>query len=1555
MPFSPATRAWFDAAFEGPTAAQTGGWAAIERGEHTLILAPTGSGKTLAAFLWALDRLVSSRRPGPGCRVLYVSPLKALTYDVERNLRAPLAGIAREASRLGLDVPTVRVATRTGDTPADERRAMARNPPDILITTPESLYLLLTSKAASILAGVEHVIIDEIHAMAATKRGAHLALSLERLEHLTAHPPAPPPPVRRPRGDDGAPVVVVPPVLPHSFQRIGLSATQRPLEELARYLGGQTEAGPRPVTIVDAGMRKPLELAIVVPVEDMGELGKPLAAADDEDLIMRGAAAGSPEVRASIWPSIYPKLLALIRAHRSTLVFVNSRRLAERLAARLNELAAEEDGAVEEDTAAREPGAASLAGVANDGPHGIGTGVSAELVRAHHGSIAREQRLEIEDALKAGRLPGLVATSSLELGIDMGAIDLVVQIEAPTSVASGLQRIGRAGHRVGEPSRGRIFPKFRHDLLISAVVVERMHAGLVEETRVPRNPLDVLAQQIVAMVAAADAPVRVDAVAEVMGRAYSFDDLTTELFEGVLDMLSGRYPSDEFAELRPRLVWDRLAGTLAARAGARMLAVTSGGTIPDRGLFGVFTPEGGRVGELDEEMVYESRVGETFLLGATTWRIEDITRDRVVVTPAPGLPGKMPFWHGDSLGRPYELGVAVGAFIRTLSQRSDKSLAADCDLDPLALRNLRAYVAEEEAATGGLLPTDRQIVIERFRDELGDWRVAVLTPFGARVHAPWAMAIEARIRRTHDVEVQTVWSDDGIILRLPEADEAPDIDQVLLDPDEVEDLVVGATGSSALFAARFRENAARALLLPRRRPGARTPLWQLRQRAADLLAVASGYGQFPILLETYRECLRDSFDLPALTRLMSDIASRQVRVASVDLPSASPFASGLVSSYVAAFMYEGDAPLAERRAQALTLDRRMLAELLGSDELRELLDADVMAGLEAELQALDERRWATTVDAAADLLRRLGDLSVPELVARSAPGIGALAVTELVSQRRAVTVRVAGEARLIAVEDAARYRDGLGVSLPTGLPDAFLVPVPDPLVQLLRRWGRVHGPFAPFEPAARFGLSEVDVLAALRILETDGRLERGAFRPGGRGEEWCDAEVLRILRQRSLAALRKEVAPAETDALVRFLPAWQGVAAVGAQPPAGGLDRLYEVIGQIQGVPIPASVLERDVLAARVNGYSPRLLDELLAAGEVLWVGAGALGRDDGRIVLAQRDQARLLLPRLGYGPSVLGRRPAPRADGDGGSGGDLQLHLREVLSSRGACFFRELGRPGFSDLEVVEALWDLVWAGEVTGDAFAAVRATTGRSAGGAGRRRSTSAPGGARPRPRPRLGSLSALGPARGQGRWSLVGRELGPDAGATETGIAVTGLLLERHGILTRDAARGEGLPGGFAGIYPVLRTMEESGRLRRGYFVAGLGAAQFALPGAVDRLRSLRDPAPGEGAVHVLAATDPANAFGVSLPWPVKGPSRAAGAYVVICAGVASLYLERGGRSLVALRERDGSWEAAAVDGLAGLVASGRISRLSLQRYPDDLEDVLRQAGFTPTPKGLVRYA
>ena len=1509
--FSTITRAWFERTFDAPTPAQKLGWAAIASGSHALVLAPTGSGKTLAAFLWALDRLHAKPTERVGVRVLYVSPLKALIYDVERNLRAPLVGIAREAARQDLPVPDVRVASRTGDTPAAARRQLAKNPPDILVTTPESLYLILTSQARSILANVEAIIIDEIHALAPTKRGAHLALSLERLEAVVA------------AGGNQSP------------QRIGLSATQRPLDEVARYLGGR-EVDPltgqwrtRPVAVVDTGIRKTLDLQIIVPVDDMAELGKPVLDANGEP-VMLGAAAGSPEQRSSIWPAIYPRLLELIRAHTSTLIFVNSRRLSERLAAQLNELAGE------------------------------------ELVRSHHGSIAREQRLEIEESLKAGKLPALVATSSLELGIDMGAIDLVIQVEAPSSVASGLQRIGRAGHQVGEPSRGRMFPKFRGDLVSTAVVARRMVEGLVEETRVPRNPIDVLCQQIVALVASTDTGSSVVEVTAMARGAYPFTDISDDVITGLLDLLSGRYPSDEFAELRPRLTWDRITGKLTARPGARLLAVTSGGTIPDRGLYSVTTPEGTKVGELDEEMVFESRVGETFLLGASTWRIEDITPDRVVVTPAPGVPGKMPFWHGDKIGRPYELGVAIGEFVRTVDQMSEDTLENTYSLDQLARKNLRAYIEDEKEATGGALPTDRQIVIQRFRDELGDWQLCLLSPFGAQVHAPWAMAIESKVRNRLDMDARAIWSDDGIIVRLPEADEAPPSDYVLIDPEELDELVMSEVGNSALFAARFRENAARSLLLPRRRPGSRTPLWKQRQKSANLLAVASRYGSFPILLETYRECLRDSFDVASLKTVLRGVQSRKVRVVSLDMAHPSPFASSLAFGYIANFMYDGDAPLAERRAAALALDRDMLAELLGSDELRELLDPRAIAAVEAELQCLDPRRHARSVDSVHDLLRRLGDLSQDELLERCDRTELKVtdAVDQLVRERRVTLVRVANQDRYIAAEDAGRYREALGVHIPPGLPSTFLewtagnprdpFDPAGPLGSLVVRYSRTRGPFTTEEAAARFGVVAEEAEGCLKRRVEIGALLSGAFRPDGAHREWCDVEVMRSLRQRSLAFMRKEIEPTLTDALARFLPDWHGI---GSAVIGGGVDRLYEIVGQLQGYPLAASVLERDILPARLPRYSPRMLDELLSSGDIVWLGAGSLANDDGKVMLFHRASAALLAPR----PREIGHADRPASA--------EHERLREILAGRGACFFREL--QGSNDMATIAALWDLVWAGEVTNDSFNAVRALSPK-------RRSTVPTSATRRAGRPRLSSLTALGPPKAQGRWSLVSRELGllpgdatelskrdrlaaerADATARAHAVAVT--LLERYGVLTREAIRAEGIPGGFSGMYPLLKILEEGGQVRRGYFVAGLGGAQFAVPGAVDRLRAFRE-APIEPEVVAVAATDPANAYGVALPWPVKGPQRAAGAYVLLADGLPSLYIEKGGKSLVALRDFDGTWEPAVVKALTAMVGTGeernghsRFKRLVLETLPAELVPLLKQHGFVPTPKGLAKYA
>ncbi|MEX2458688.1 MAG: DEAD/DEAH box helicase, partial [Actinomycetota bacterium] len=1124
--FSDLTRSWFEAAFAAPTQAQSGAWEAIASGEHALVVAPTGSGKTLAAFLWALDRLAWSPPPedrSRRLRVLYVSPLKALAVDVERNLRSPLAGMRGAAQRMGRPEPVVEVAVRTGDTPAEDRRRFARTPPDVLITTPESLYLLLTSQAREVLRGVETVIVDEVHSVAGTKRGSHLAVSLERLDALLERP----------------------------AQRIGLSATVRPVEEVATFL-----AGGRPVTVVHPPSDKRLELSVVVPVED---LAAPGAGVPDP-------LAASPEERTSVWPAVEGAIHDLIAAHHSTIVFANSRRLAERLCGRLNEIAGR------------------------------------PIARAHHGSVSKEQRLLIEEDLKAGRLPAVVATSSLELGIDMGAVDLVIQVESPASVAQGMQRIGRAGHHVGAVSRGILFPKYRGDLVQTAVVVERMRDGRIESLRYPRNPLDVLAQQVVAMVSMEPWPV--DDLEALVRRSAPFAELPRSALESVLDMLSGRYPSDEFAELRPRVTWDRVTGELTGRPGAARLAVTSGGTIPDRGLFGVFLAgeKGTRVGELDEEMVYESRPGEVFVLGASSWRIEEITHDRVLVTPAPGQPGKMPFWHGDAPGRPVELGRALGAFVRELGSKSGEDRLARLSragLDDLAARNLVAYLEEQREATGAL-PDDRTIVMERFRDELGDWRVCVHSPFGAPVHAPWSQAIETRVRERTGLEVQTMYTDDGIVVRLPEADEALPADSILFEPEEIEDLVVDAVGSSALFASRFRESAARALLLPRRRPGQRTPLWQQRQKSAGLLQVASRYGTFPIILETFRECLQDVFDLPGLQDLMGAIRRREIRVVEVDTPFPSPFASSLQFGYVAAFMYEGDAPLAERRAQALSLDRSVLAELLGREELRELIDPGALADLELELQHLVPDRRARDADALHDLLLRLGDLSAGEVAARSAaPEAAEGWLEDLRGAHRAIAVRIAGDERWIAVEDASRMRDGLGVALPHGVPDSLLQPVEDPLGDLIGRHARTHGPFLAQDAAVRLGLGVAVVAGVLQRLEQSGRVAAGEFRPGGAHREWIDAEVLRRLRRRSLAALRKEVEPVPAEVLARFTSAWQGLGT--ASPRRSGIDEVYSAVEQLQGAPIPASALERQILPARLPGYEPRLLDELTASGEVLW------------------------------------------------------------------------------------------------------------------------------------------------------------------------------------------------------------------------------------------------------------------------------------------------------------------------------------------------------------------
>ncbi|HVV76123.1 MAG TPA: DEAD/DEAH box helicase [Mycobacteriales bacterium] len=1448
--FGPATREWFTSSFEAATPAQAGAWDAIASGAHSLVIAPTGSGKTLAAFLSALDRLTTSARvtdPGQRCRVVYVSPLKALAVDVERNLRAPLAGIRHAAKRIGTTLPAdgdLTIAMRTGDTTPDARRAFQKSSADILITTPESLYLLLTSKARESLGGVDTVIVDEIHAIAGTKRGAHLALTLERLDERLDKP----------------------------AQRIGLSATVRPVEEIAMFL-----AGGRPVTVVQPPADKTVGVEVVVPVEDMTEPGTDTA---------------------SIWPLLDDRIASLIDAHRSTIVFANSRRLAERLTTRLNELASDRAG---------EP---------------------TVVARAHHGSVSHEQRAITEEALKRGELPCVVATSSLELGIDMGAVDLVVQVESPPSVASGLQRIGRAGHQVGARSDGVMFPKHRGDLVASAVTAERIQSGQIEAIAMPRNPLDVLAQQIVAMLAMDD--FTVEEIASLVRRAAPYASLPDSALHATLDMLAGRYPSDEFAELRPRVVWDRVTDVVTGRPGTQRLAVTSGGTIPDRGLFGVYLAGStSRVGELDEEMVYESRVGEVFTLGSSTWRIDDITHDRVIVSPAPGQPGKMPFWHGDTIGRPIELGRAMGEFVRELGRigaPAARERLTGIGFDEWAADNTMRYLDEQRASTGHL-PDDRTIVVERFRDELGDWRVVVHSPFGARVHAPWGLALGSVLRERTGLDVQVMHSDDGIVIRLPDTDDTPPADVAVLDPDEIEAIVTRELGGSALFASRFRECAARALLLPTRSPGKRTPLWQQRQRSAQLLSVASRYGEFPVVLETVRECLQDVFDLPGLVSLMRAIAGRAVRVVDVETQVPSPYARSLLFDYVGAFMYEGDQPLAERKAAALALDSTLLAELLGTAELRELLDPEAVAEVEAELAWLTPERRLGTVEAVADALRVLGDLTTDELLARGAtPSF----LADLEEQRRAIRVRIAGEERWLAVEDSARVRDALGVPLPVGVPQAFLDPVAEPLTDLLSRYARRRGPFVTADAAARFGLGAAVVDAELSRVLGAGRLVRGEFRPAGSGTEWCDPDVLRSLRRRSMARLRGEIEPVSPNTLARFLPAWQGVGTHSSR----GSDALLRAIEQLGGVAVPASALESIVLASRVTDYRPELLDELTAGGDVVWAGQGSLPGGDGWVSLALADAAPALLA-----PPDLDAQSAEAA------------HVLEVMRSGGALFFRDIAArlPDLDDRALTTALWDLVWAGHVTNDTLAPLRSRLS---------------GPVRARPVTRRGTTSfargsatrrttaRVSPRSTGGRWSTT---VARDEDPTRRAHALVEALLDRHGIVTRGAVVAERSAGGFAAAYPVLKAFEETGRCRRGYFVEGLGGAQFAFPSAVDRMRGL---AP-QGAL-VLAATDPANAYGAALRWPehdaTHRPGRKAGAVVVLVDGELCLYVERGGKSLLSWSEEPDKIQPAA-DALALAVRDGVLGRLAVERadggavLDSPLAEALKAAGFRPTPRGL----
>lgn len=1565
--FQPATRDWFASAFAVATPAQQAAWAAIGAGDCTLVIAPTGSGKTLAAFLHAIDQLFQEREREPdrarqtATRVIYISPIKALGADVRRNLRLPLEGVDAKRRQRGDPVVELTVGMRTGDTPVAERASLLRRPPDILITTPESLYLMLTSKARETLRGVTTVIIDEIHAVAGTKRGSHLALSLERLDAL----------------------------LPAPAQRIGLSATVRPVERVARFLGGAL-----PVTVVNPPSNRPLEVKIVVPVEDM------------TDIPARGDA--SPETKTSgragsIWPHVEASILEQILACHSTIVFTNSRGLAEKLTARLNERYAERCAA---SPRSEEPPTHYLSSSGSTEKRAAGE--LPTVARSHHGSVSKEQRAEIETELKSGELRCVVATSSLELGIDMGLVDQVIQVGAPPSVSSALQRVGRAGHQVGGVSSGMIYPRTRRDLIDAAVTVERMLAGRLEAVAPPRNPLDVLAQQTVAAVAME--PLNIEQWYALVRRADPFRALPRSAFDATLDMLAGRYPSEAFGEFRPRLIWDRASGLLTARPGAQQLAVISGGTIPDRGMFSVVLPEGEeqrgarRVGELDEEMVYESRVNDVITLGATSWRIQQITHDQVVVIPAPGRSARLPFWHGDNPGRPAELGEAIGVFLREVEAATGGKRRLDSEDSPLAARltvagldenainNLVELVAEQQEATEAL-PTDLTLVIERCRDENGDWRVMLHSPYGQRVHAPWALAIAARIRQRLKIDPAVVASDDGIIVRIPDsAGRVPGAELFVFDPQTLPQIVTDAVGQSSLFTARFRECAARALLLPRLRPGKRSPLWQQRLRAGQLLEIAREHDDFPLIIETARECLQDVYDLSALQTLMQRLHDGAVRMREVTTEIPSPFAANLLFGYVAEFMYQGDAPLAERRASVLSLDSGLLGELLGQVSLGELLDPRVVDRVGQELQRTAAGNQAKGAEGLVDLLRELGPLSAAEIAARLVaddPGAVDRYLAELTETQRIIPVRMADEARWAGIEDAARLRDALGSRLPPGIPSAFLPAVDAPLRDLISRYARTHAPFTSAQAADRFGLGVAIVDEQLERLRDQGRIlpcdmanEQDEEIIAGAKQQWVWDEVFRRLRARSLQAAREATRPVPREAFVRLVLERQGlltdaVAPVAAQDPLGafaGVEGVARVIEQLAGVALPASLWERQILPARVHDYRPAMLDELIAAGEVLWAGHGAQGDDDGLVSLHLREFAGETLPMADDHADALTASP-------------LQQAILAVLADGGAYFVRQLAslvRARLPDAaqqgmmqeiapeEVVEALWKLAWQGRVTSDGWSPLRALTGarpsarsRPARSLRHRRQVAGWVPIWELAKPAAARTARFSDAALTSRWSLLVVE---PVNPTVRTLTLVENLFDRYGVISRGVAVAEQVPGGFPALAPVLRRMEDAGRVLRGRFISGMGAAQFAEKDGIERLRELAETSSGEPAAVALSANDPANPFGWLMSWPPHQtgirPARRAGAMVVICNGKLACYLGQGGRQLLTFFDQN---DAAA----AGCLAAGlRVLAVALKRekrrvftledidgqpaHVSPIKDALSTVGFSRVPNGYAWY-